>query len=72
MWQQQRVLEVWTGAFVLRCDVNVATQFLAHHSGSGGSTAVNRALYTAATYVNNSLCINMNFVNSALFINTTM
>ena len=25
MWLQQRVLEVWTGAFVLRCDVNVAT-----------------------------------------------
>ena len=48
---------MWTGAGVLRCNVNGATQFLTRQSGAGGSTAVNSAVYTNATYVNNSLFI---------------
>jgi len=48
------------------CDVTVATQFLAYHSGSGGSTAVNSAFFINATYVNNLLFINVTSVNIAL------
>jgi len=44
--------------------VNVATQFLTRPSGSGGSTAVNSAVYTDANYVNNYLFINVTFYNS--------